>query len=273
MESPLESGPGAIAQNPVPPEPASVEPLPVEPEPFRSVPEPGPLSETVAPQVRRPLVKRHHWIVRLTHWVNAIALTGLIASGLQIYQAFPHFGEKGNVYAVPNPFDAAHFPAWARLGGWLAGGLQWHFALAWPFVISGVLYLGYMIWSGEWRTLLFRPRDIRPAIQMQLYYLRLRREHPAQGKHNALQKGAYTFIIALGAIGALSGFAIYKPVQLWWLTALFGGYELARYWHFVAVWLFVGFIVLHVALVLLVDPASLRAMITGWYRGRFPSHG
>ena len=76
-----------------------------------------------------------------------------------------------------------------------------------------------------------------------------------------------------GALSALSGFAIYKPVQLAWLTSLFGGYELARYWHFWAVWIFVGFTLLHVALVFLVDPASLRAMITGWYRGRFPSHG
>ena len=43
-------------------------------------------------------------------------------------------------------------------------------------------------------------------------------------------------------------------MQLAWLTALFGGYELARYWHFWAVWIFVGFTLLHVALVLLVDP-------------------
>jgi thiosulfate reductase cytochrome b subunit len=107
---------------------------------------------------------------------------------------------------------------------------------------------------------------------MQLYYLRLRKEHPPQGKHNALQKAAYTFIVALGALATLTGFAIYKPVQLAWLTTLFGGYELTRYWHFLAVWLFVGFTLLHVALVFLVDPASLRGMISGWYRGRFPSH-
>ena len=119
----------------------------------------------------------------------------------------------------------------------------------------------------------FRPSDIEPAIQMQLYYLRLRKEHPPQGKHNALQKGAYTFIVALGAISVLSGFAIYKPVQLAWLTTIFGGYELARYWHFVAVWLFIAFTIVHVAAVLLADRASLPSMITGWYRGKFPSHG
>jgi thiosulfate reductase cytochrome b subunit len=219
----------------------------------------------------RPLVKRHHGIVRLAHWLNALVLLGMIGSGLQIYMAFRHFGPRGAPY--PNPLDGALLPAWSRLGGWLAGGLNWHFALAWPFVITGLVYLGFLAWSGEWRSLLFRPRDVGPAIQMQLYYLRLRPTHPAQGKHNALQKAAYTFIVVLGALSALSGFAIYKPVQLGWLTALFGGYELARYWHFWAVWIFVGFTLLHVALVLLVDPASLRAMITGWYRGRFPSHG
>jgi len=217
-----------------------------------------------------PSVKRHHGIVRLAHWLNAVLLVGMIASGLQIYNAFAHFGPRGAPY--PNLFDAEPLPEWARLGGWLAGGINWHFALAWPFVLTGLVYLAFLAVSGEWRSLLFRPRDLRPALQMQLYYLGLRPTHPPQGKHNALQKAAYTFIVVLGALSVLTGFAIYKPVQLGWLTRLFGGFELARYWHFWAVWIFVGFTILHVALVFLVDPASLRAMITGRYRGRFPSH-
>jgi len=197
--------------------------------------------------------------VRITHWINALAMLVMIGSGWEIYNASPLFEFT--------------FPRGTTIGGWLAGGLNWHFALAWPFVLTGLLYLGFLVWSGEWRSLLFRPRDVGPAIQMQLYYLRLRREHPPQGKHNALQKGAYTAIVLLGVVSVLSGFAIYKPVQLAWLTSLFGGYELARYWHFWAVWIFIAFTLLHVMLVLLVDPASLRAMISGWYRGRFPSHG
>ncbi|HEV8177587.1 MAG TPA: cytochrome b/b6 domain-containing protein [Gemmatimonadales bacterium] len=220
----------------------------------------------------RPLVKRYHGLVRLAHWANAVFLLGMIASGLQIYLAYSHFGLRGQPLGLPNPLDGKSIPEWGRLGGWLAGGLNWHFALAWPFVITGLVYLGFLAATGEWRSLLFRPRDVAPAVEMQLYYLRLRKDHPPQGKHNALQKAAYSFIVALGALATLSGFAIYKPVQLGWLTTVFGGYELARYWHFVAVWLFLGFTLLHVALVLLVDPASLRAMITGWYRGRFPSH-
>src|SRR5438128_1739271 len=82
----------------------------------------------------------------------------------------------------------------------------------------------------------------------------------------------WTTVIVLGALSVLTGFAIYKPTQLSWLTALFGGFQAARYWHFWIVWIFVGFTIMHVILVFAVDPASLRAMLTGSYRGRFPSH-
>ena len=211
--------------------------------------------------------------MRLTHWVNTLALAGMIASGLQIYGAYPHFGLRGTRLGVPNPFYNHAFPHWARLGGWLAGGLNWHFFLMWVLVFNGLLYLAYLVASGELGALAFRPRDIPRTVQMRLYYLRLRREHPPQGKHNALQKAAYSFIVLLGVLSVLSGLAVWKPVELGWLTSLFGGYEWARYWHFVAVWVFTAFTLVHVALVFLVDPASLRAMITGWYRGRFPSHG
>lgn len=242
-----------------------------------TVPVEAPPTEPPPPAPRkRELVKRHHWLVRLTHWANALLLVGLVASGLQIYNAYQRFGPRDTPYSVLNPVEVvgstAAAPEWARLGGWLAGGLNWHFALAWPFVLTGLAYLSYLLFSGEWRSLLFRPKDVGPAMQMQLYYLRLRKEHPAQGKHNALQKLAYTSIFVLGALAVLTGFAIYKPVQLSWLTALFGGYELTRYWHFLTVWIFVAFTLLHVVLVFVVDPASIRAMITGWYRGKFPSH-
>src|SRR6185295_1999235 len=52
---------------------------------------PGPLA-TVAAEAARPAVRRHHWIIRVTHWANAVLLFAMIASGLQIYGAFTHFG-------------------------------------------------------------------------------------------------------------------------------------------------------------------------------------
>lgn len=246
------------------------------------IPDPGPAptppetpaesaAETPAPPPP-PAVHRHHWIVRATHWLAFVLIAGMVTSGLQIYSAYARFGERGGPYFHPNPFHDQAFPRWARLGGWLAGALNWHFALMWGLGAVGLVYVLYLASSGQWRGLLFRPRDVPGAVAMAKYYLRLRREHPPQGKHNPLQKLAYSSIVAVGVLAVLTGFAIYKPVQLAWLTALFGGFQAARYWHFWTVWIFVGFLVVHVALVFLVDPASLRAMITGRYRGRFPSH-
>jgi len=210
-------------------------------------------------------VRRHHIIVRITHWLAFPLVFAMIASGLQIYRAYPRFGERGGPF-LPNPFQDTAFPAWSRLGGWLAGGINWHFTLMWPLIAVGLVYFLYMISSGEWKNLLFKPRDVRPALEMAKYYLRIRRDHPRQGKHNALQKQAYTFILVLGVLSVLTGFALWKPVQFPWLTAAFGGFQAARYWHFIAVWLFVGFTIVHVALVFIADPATLRAMVTGRYR-------
>jgi thiosulfate reductase cytochrome b subunit len=219
----------------------------------------------------RPAVRRHHWVVRLTHWATVVLLAGMVTSGLQIYEAYSRFGNRGD-RPLPNPFDGTRFPPWSRLGGWLAGALNWHFALMWPLVAVGLAYAGYLAASGEWRALLFQPRDVRGAVAMAQYYLRLRRDHPPQGKHNPLQKLAYTSIVVFGGLAVLTGVAIYKPLQFSWLTTLSGGYQAARYWHFWMVWIFVGFTIVHVILVFAVDPASLRAMLTGQYRGRFPSH-
>jgi len=214
-------------------------------------------------------VRRHHWIVRVTHWLAAILIFGMIASGLQIYRAYPRFGEHGGPF-LPQPFQDVAFPEWARLGGWLAGWLNWHFFLMWPLMVTGAVYLLYLLFSGEWRKILFRPwRDVGPAIRMQKYYLRLLKGHPPQGKHNALQKLAYTLVLLLGALSVLTGWAVYKPVQLHWLTRVFGGFQAARYWHFWAVWLFVAFTMAHVVMVFVADPSSLRAIVTGRYLGRF----
>jgi thiosulfate reductase cytochrome b subunit len=236
-----------------------------------AVPElPGPPAPEDSPPLLRPGIRRHHPIVAITHWLAFPLIFAMIASGLQIYRAYPRLGERGGPY-YPNPFQDVALPGWMRLGGWLAGGLNWHFMVMWPLIAVGLLYFAYMLFSGEWKKLVFGPGDVKPAVQMAGYYLRVRREHPPQGKHNALQKQAYTLILLLGVISVLSGFAIWKPVQLSWLTAAFGGFQAARFWHFWAVWLFVGFTVVHVTLVFVADPASLRGMITGRYRGRYRS--
>ena len=178
---PVEMAGEAAAEEPAAATSAVVEPPEEEPE----APPPPP-APPAAPAAPHPWAHRHHWIVRLTHWVNAVVLVGMVASGLQIYGAYERFGIRGTKLPLPNPMDMHQAPKWMRLGGWLAGGLNWHFFLMWPLVLNGILYLGYLLVAGEWRPLLFRPRDVGPAIQMQMYYLRLRKAHPPQGKHNAL---------------------------------------------------------------------------------------
>jgi Ni/Fe-hydrogenase b-type cytochrome subunit len=215
---------------------------------------------TPAPRV----VKRNHWVVRLTHWINVLALPLMVGSGLQIFTAYPRFARKGETFCC-FPAGGVHIPAWLRFGGWLGGARQWHFAMMWVLVLNGLAYLAFLWFHGEWRDVVPRRGDARDAVEMAKFYLFARRDHPHQGKHNALQKLAYFAMPVLGAVIVLSGIAIWKPVQLGALTALFGGYMWARYWHFVAMWALVALAVGHVFMVLAVDPYSIRSIITGWY--------
>jgi len=185
--------------------------------------------------------------VRITHWVNAIAMIVMIMSGWQIYNASPLF-----------PFL---FPRDITLGGWLAGALLWHFAAMWLLMINGIVYVTLGILSGRFRRKLFpvTPRavfaDVKAALTFKL-------SHDDLSVYNAVQKLLYLGVILAGFVVVLSGLAIWKPVQLQTLTAVFGGYDAARYVHFFAMAAIVGFLFVHVALALLV-PKSLRSMITG----------
>lgn len=106
-------------------------------------------------------------------------------------------------------------------------------------------------------------------LAMVRYYLGRIATHPVQGKHNALQKWAYAAMPVLGAVLVLSGLAIWKPVTLGWITALFGNYVFARLVHFVAMVVLLGLAAGHVFMVLSTDPFAIRSMITGWYDERF----
>jgi Ni/Fe-hydrogenase b-type cytochrome subunit len=208
--------------------------------------------------------KRHHWIVRVTHWVNVVAIIIMVGSGLRIFNAYPAFARKGETFCC-YPWEGQPFPAWLTFGGWLAGARNWHFAMMWVLVVNGLIYLAFVYLHGEWRDLVPRKGDIRDSWQMLKFYTFRRKDHPHQGKHNALQKTAYFLMPVTGAILVFTGLAIWKPVQLAWLTDLFGGYVWARYWHFVAMVALVVLSVIHVFMVFTVDPYSLKSMITGNY--------
>lgn len=188
----------------------------------------------------------HPLAVRTTHWTNAVAMTVMIASGWQIYNASPLF-----------PFV---FPSWLTLGHWLGGALAWHFAAMWLVAANFAIYLVYGLASGHIRRRLFplHPRDIWRDAALAL---RLRLPHRAD-RYNAVQRLLY--VLAGGGITLAigSGVAIWKPVQLYPVTFAFGGYEIARRVHFLAMSGIVAFIIIHLALVAIV-PRTLRPMITG----------
>lgn len=210
------------------------------------------------------IVARHHWVVRLTHWVNVVALGVMIGSGLRIFNAYPAFARRGDSFCC-YPFAGKEIPAKLTFGGWLGGARNWHFAMMWVLVVNGLAYLAFIYLHGEWRDLVPRRGAFRDAWEMAKFYLFARRDHPVQGKHNALQRGAYFAMPLVGAVAVVTGLAIWKPVELGALTNLLGGFVWARYWHFMAMLALVVLTVGHVFMVFTVDPYSLRAILTGGY--------
>jgi len=202
-------------------------------------------AQAVATSARPPVI--HPAWVRITHWVNAVAMLIMIGSGWQIYDASPLFGFE--------------FPPSIALGGWLAGAISWHLAGMRLLVINGIVYVTLGLATGRFRAKLFpiRPRDVVrdfvAALQRKLSYDDL-------SVYNAVQKLFYLLVICAGVVIVLSGLAIWKPVQFQEITAVFGGYDTARYVHFFAMATIVAFLVVHVTLALIV-PKSLRAMIIG----------
>lgn len=196
---------------------------------------------------------QHPAIVRITHWVNFIALAVMISSGLRIYNASPLFD-----FAIP---------PWLTLGGWLAGARQWHFFGMWLFFVNGLVWILYNLVSRHGRrTTLFRAGDAGGVVPMIGYYLRIVKGPPPSGKYNPLQKLAYTSVIVVAAGVVASGAAIYWPVQLQSVTAIFGNYDTARTWHFVCMAVLVLFFAGHLVMVALSGWSNFVSMITGWKR-------
>src|SRR5690349_18686689 len=118
----------------------------------------------------RALVKRNHWVIRVTHWVSALAITVMVASGLRIFDAYPAFARKGETFCC-YPWAGREIPAALTFGGWLAGARNWHFAMMWVLVVTGIVYLGFLVVHGEWRDIVPRRGDVRDAWEMAKFYL------------------------------------------------------------------------------------------------------
>jgi len=195
-------------------------------------------------------VKIHPLAVRITHWINALAIFVMVASGLRIYNAHPIFAFK--------------FPSDLTIGGWLGGALQWHFAAMWLLAINGLVYLVYGFAAGHFKRKLLpiTPagiiHDVREALHGKL-------AHDDLTVYNSAQRAAYVAIIVAIVVLVFSGLVIWKPVQFQALGALMGDFEGARVLHFFAMALMVFIVFVHIVMVALV-PRTFPTMFTGRVR-------
>ena len=196
---------------------------------------------------QQPTVSTHPRWLRLTHWLNALAVLVMVTSGWRIYNASPLYDFS--------------FPPSITLGGWLGGALQWHFAAMWLLVINGVIYLLVNLISGRLsrRFSPLSPKGIRHDV---LAALRGKLGHADLRQYNQVQRLAYLFVMLDIALLVVSGLVLWKSVQFPLLRELLGGYEAARHVHFIAMALLLGFVAVHLVMVALV-PKTLVAMLFG----------
>ena len=188
------------------------------------------------------------WSGTLIYWANSVYK--ITAGDKLIFKFYPQ-----SVYKALNiPYR-------------LAEGMSWHFVFMWFFFVNGLLYIIYILLSGEWRELFPKLSSFRDAWFVLLHDLRLRKAKPDQGKYNAAQRIAYTLIAFFGFGSLISGLVMYKPVKFAWLTTLIGGYESARFIHFMLTIAFILFFIVHIVQVIIAGWGNFRAMITGWAIG------
>lgn len=207
--------------------------------------------------------EKHSLLMRWTHWVNFPILTVMIWSGMLIYWAsdtytFTLFGHTFFHFFPDSFYKFFNIPAR------LAEGMAFHFLFMWFFTLNGIFYLLYTIFSGAWRELIPQKNLFKEAWLVLLHDLHIRKTAPPQNKYNAAQRIAYTAIIIMGFGSVVTGLAIYKPVQFYWLTWLCGGYHFARILHFALTIGYVLFFVIHVLQVVLAGWNNFRSVVSGF---------
>lgn len=230
------------------------------------------------------LVRKHPLAIRWLHWINFPVLFLMIWSGLLILWAYDSYPTERVALKVPNRVsfyrwgvtavypakDTEVYPRPAEqrvdipIGQQLAKGMALHFNLAWVFTLNGVAYVLFLIFSGQWRHLAPQRESFVEAFKVVLHDIGLWKKPLPPGKYNHAQRFAYSGVIVLGILMVINGLSIYKPAQLSWLTALFGGYQTARLIHFYITLLFLGFFLVHVFHVILAGWNNFRGMITGY---------
>jgi len=209
------------------------------------------------------LEAKHPLAIRWFHWINFPVLALMIWSGLLIYWANDEYRVGWGGWTLFHFFPDGVYDS-LGLGHRLAEGMAWHFVFLWLFAVNGFLYVAYTLISGEWRYLVPNRGSLREAIQVTLHDLGLRKEPPPRRKFNGAQQFAYTGIVLMGFGSLVTGLAIWKSVQFGWLTALLGGYKMARIEHFLLTLGYCGFFLVHIAQVIRAGWNNFRAMVIGY---------
>ncbi|MEO5494826.1 MAG: cytochrome b/b6 domain-containing protein [Sphingomonas sp.] len=238
----------------------------------------------IAPASDPRIIYRHALATRIWHWVNAVTIFVMIGSGIGILQAHPRFywGQYG---ANPDHpwFQMAWLPAWLNqlldlmtipAGYNLALSRRWHLAFA---LVLGFGLLGFMIVSlinhHFRRDLRVRAKEVAPKHLLDDAIAHTKfdfHNHDDPAAYNTLQKLSYVAtIFVLIPVMILTGLAMSPAMDAaWpWLIDIFGGRQSARSIHFIAMVLLVGFIIVHLALVILAGPVGeVMSMITGRWK-------
>lgn len=211
----------------------------------------------------KDLLKEQPVLIRVTHWINVPTMAVLTWSGILLY------AENDNYSFFIGSFQVFHFfPSWfysvCNLAHHNSQGLAWHFLFMWIFAINGLIYVGYLVFSSNWRYILPGKQSLQNAVKVLFQSLHLTKELPPKGKYNAAQKMAYTSVIAMAIIEVFTGLVLYKPTSLAWLADLFGGIDTTKSIHFWITIAFIAFVIIHVGQVIRYGWHDFLPMVTGF---------
>ena len=227
-----------------------------------------------------PVRPRHSALVRITHWISALAFLALLVTGAEILMSHPRFywGETGNVLTTPLfklPFPASRAMVPTGYGYVLPDQNGWsrylHFQSAWLAILTGLLYVGMGLLNGHFRSNLLPARDHLSPRELSAVIAQHLRLKPARADHaqsyNVLQRLTYLLLIfILFPLVVWTGLAMSPAIASAApaVVSILGGQQSARTIHFFVSILLLLFLIVHVAMVFLSGFRNrMRAMITG----------
>jgi Ni/Fe-hydrogenase 1 B-type cytochrome subunit len=211
------------------------------------------------------VVKIYVWElpIRVFHWINAIAIVLLMATGIYI----------------GNPFLSATVPEEAYYS-YVMGWVRYiHFFSAFLFTLNLVVRLYWTLKGNKYTTINpFKAAFWKGIFETIKYYLFMKNKKPHYIGHNPLAQLSYLIIIGLGSIiMVLTGFRLYTEPQpesflgqmFAWVPVLFGDTSFSiRSWHHIVAWVFITFIVMHVYMAVRDDymqrNGTLSSIFTGY---------